>query len=313
MASNYPGSLDSFVAKQDGAGNIISAAHINELQNSVVAIETELGTDPAGSLTDLKTRLAVRLNNNGTIKHEQQIVTVAKSNGDYTTIQAAINSISDAASNKIYTVLVFPGEYNEAITLKNYVDIVAINPESTKILQQVTDNNVECVCNLRITIESASGDGLDIRHASTIIVSDGDISSSSSMGVRNSNGTVTVNGNISSSSTDGVYVVSGTVTANGNISSTSRGVFIEGGTIVVNGNISSTYNNAGGHGIYIAGAGGTVTLQNCKIICTHADAKSIYASSAKDCRCMNVWANRNDHANITQLIAGGFNFDTDVQ
>lgn len=60
MASNYPGSLDSFVAKSDGAGNPVNAAHINNLQNSIVAIETELGTDPAGSSADVKTRLGIQ-------------------------------------------------------------------------------------------------------------------------------------------------------------------------------------------------------------------------------------------------------------
>ena len=42
MSTLYPGSLDSFTTKQDGAGNLIMAAHVNDVQDSIVAIETEL-------------------------------------------------------------------------------------------------------------------------------------------------------------------------------------------------------------------------------------------------------------------------------
>lgn len=44
------------------------AMYHKQLKNAIIAIETELGTDPAGSLTDLKTRLAVALDDDGTIK-----------------------------------------------------------------------------------------------------------------------------------------------------------------------------------------------------------------------------------------------------
>lgn len=41
----------------------------NDLAAAIIAVETELGTDPAGSLTDLKTRLAVALEDDGSWKH----------------------------------------------------------------------------------------------------------------------------------------------------------------------------------------------------------------------------------------------------
>lgn len=378
MPSTYPGALDSFVPKTDGPGQKIMAAHVNDLQNAVVAVETELGTDPAGSLTNLKTRLAVMLTATGGLIGPQQIRTVAKTGASYTTLLEANNSISDSASNKIYTVLIFPGEYNEALTLKNWVNYVAVDPKATKILRQVTDNNVECHCYLNITIASASNHGLYIRHASSVITLDGDISVSS-VGYAGFSGvgTVTINGNISSSGGNGIYIdggiivitgnissssntainlYGGTVTINGNVSSSAaNGISGESGNITVNGNVSSsadkaysneesiigtingnlsssvtppvylwasnltinngiitcTFNNAFGHGVDLAG--GTLILQNCKIVCTHADAKSIYAAAAQNVRCMSVWANRDDHANITQLITGGFTFDADVQ
>ncbi|MCK4624313.1 MAG: hypothetical protein KAV00_03310 [Phycisphaerae bacterium] len=65
--SAYPGSLDSFTTKQDGV-DLYLAAHMNAVQSSIVAEQSALGTNPQGSATDLKTRLAVGLNDDGTRK-----------------------------------------------------------------------------------------------------------------------------------------------------------------------------------------------------------------------------------------------------
>lgn len=65
MAS-YPASLKVFttkVNKQDDA----SAEDINAIQDEIEAIQTELGTDVAGSVTDLKTRLAVSIADSGAV------------------------------------------------------------------------------------------------------------------------------------------------------------------------------------------------------------------------------------------------------
>ena len=67
--TGYPGALDSVTTLVDGAaGDQILARHPNGLGAAVVALETELGTDPAGTMTDVKTRLAVALNDDGTVK-----------------------------------------------------------------------------------------------------------------------------------------------------------------------------------------------------------------------------------------------------
>jgi hypothetical protein len=72
----YPGSLDSFAPKTDGVDDVL-AAHVNDIQTAIVAIETELGTDPAGILTDLKTRLAVSLSDAGLIITPGTALTIA--------------------------------------------------------------------------------------------------------------------------------------------------------------------------------------------------------------------------------------------
>jgi hypothetical protein len=63
MAADYPGTLPSFTPQTDVANAVtgpgyVNAADINELQDEIVAIATELGTDVAGAAADLVTRLA---------------------------------------------------------------------------------------------------------------------------------------------------------------------------------------------------------------------------------------------------------------
>ena len=53
----------------------------------------------------------------------QNVVIVAKSGGDFTSIQAALDNITDAGSNNRYLVWVAPGTYTERVTMKPYVDI----------------------------------------------------------------------------------------------------------------------------------------------------------------------------------------------
>ncbi len=56
MSTNYPGALDSYSTKVDGVDDVL-AAHINNPQDAIEAIEAELGTDPAGTFTTVKLRL----------------------------------------------------------------------------------------------------------------------------------------------------------------------------------------------------------------------------------------------------------------
>ena len=226
-----------------------------------------------------------------------QVVTVAKAGGQYTSIQSAIDSIIDAASDKIYTVLVYPGEYDEAITLSNYVDIVAIDPNATKILRQVSDNNAECHCYLQISIIAPSDVALRIDNANSVVkIENSNICSDLGMGgvcIRIASGIIIIkNCYVNSSAGYPIYYVSGILKIDDSI-------------------IESTLNTITGRAICVLS--NASIINNTKIICTHADAESIYANSAQNVYCMNVWANRDDHANITQMITGGFNFDENVQ
>ena len=84
-----------------------------------------------------------------------------------------------------------------------------------------------------------------------------------------------------------------------------------------------------GHGIYNASTGivavsnsnikssvnpirgGNVTLVNCTLF-SISSAPAIKADTPQNVKCMNVWANTDLHSNITNLIPGGFNVDSEV-
>lgn len=64
MSTNYPGGIDSYTVKQDGI-DTVAAEHINNLQDAVVAVQTELGTNPKGGFSNVGTALAAKLSTTG--------------------------------------------------------------------------------------------------------------------------------------------------------------------------------------------------------------------------------------------------------
>lgn len=65
--SSYPGTLDTWVTLTDKE-DLAEVSDINKIKDAIEAVQTELGTDPAGSLTDLVTRLAKIQNVDGAIQ-----------------------------------------------------------------------------------------------------------------------------------------------------------------------------------------------------------------------------------------------------
>lgn len=78
----YPTGIDTFSTWEDDV-DTIQAHIVNDVQDQIRAIETELGTDPAGSVTDVKTRLAVCINGNGTLKVDNTTIGLNGSNELY--------------------------------------------------------------------------------------------------------------------------------------------------------------------------------------------------------------------------------------
>jgi hypothetical protein len=63
----------------------------------------------------------------------QDVVIVAKSGGDYTSVQAAVDSIADASVDHAYLVWIAPGVYSETVTMKPYVHLQGAGRELTVI------------------------------------------------------------------------------------------------------------------------------------------------------------------------------------
>ena len=59
---------------------------------------------------------------------------VCKSGCTYSEVADAVDSITDSATDKRYTVVVYPGTYTKSITMKSYVGIVGFDSASTIIL-----------------------------------------------------------------------------------------------------------------------------------------------------------------------------------
>lgn len=64
--SDYPGSLDTWNTVTDKE-DLVEQSDINKIKAALLAIQTELGADVAGSVTNLVTRLAVSLANSGAL------------------------------------------------------------------------------------------------------------------------------------------------------------------------------------------------------------------------------------------------------
>ncbi len=69
--------------------------------------------------------------NNWREKTTNTLVVDKNGRGDYTTIQGAIDSITDNAAGNPYVILICPGIYSETVTLsKSYIDLVGVSRDA---------------------------------------------------------------------------------------------------------------------------------------------------------------------------------------
>ncbi len=73
------------------------------------------------------------------------IVTVAKSGGDFTDLQEAINSITDASEENPYLIVMAPGVYEieQTIIMKDYVSITGSGRYETQLVGQIGTSSIE--------------------------------------------------------------------------------------------------------------------------------------------------------------------------
>lgn len=145
MSTNFPASLDTSTELPSNRTNNTAQldshpSDHNNLADAVIALETKVGVNSSAVTSTIDYKLTNSSSINPGHKHRyQQILTVAKSGGDYTSIQSAIDSISDNSSSKRYLIRVMPGLYTEQITMKAFVDIRGAGKHATQL--QFTGNN----------------------------------------------------------------------------------------------------------------------------------------------------------------------------
>ena len=93
--SGYPSSLDTNNVleydKESAEKTLVRADVVNDIADALVNIQTELGTDPAGSLTDVKTFLQAEHSTAG--EHTEMGGMLIVDGTTYSTIQTAIDAL----------------------------------------------------------------------------------------------------------------------------------------------------------------------------------------------------------------------------
>ena len=129
------GSIDSLALVNGSVtASKIAAGAVGSVQIDATQVQRRIGSCAAGS--------SIRaVAENGAVTCETddggslaQVRTVAKSGGDFTSIQAALDSITDASSSKPYLVSVGPGTYPEQVTLEPYVTVRGAGRFATRIV-----------------------------------------------------------------------------------------------------------------------------------------------------------------------------------
>lgn len=79
---------------------------------------------------------------------------VAASGGDFTTVQAAVNSITDASAATPYLIWIAPGVYAETVTLKPYVHLQGAGRDVTVLQGSITDDDGNPVDKATLILDS---------------------------------------------------------------------------------------------------------------------------------------------------------------
>jgi hypothetical protein len=122
------------VSVDDGSGAVVlprqqlASAPYALVAESAASVQ-QAASAPWSGLSDVPAGFA---DNNDGVEYEH-VIAVAKSGGDFTSIQAAIDSIDDASPSSRYLVWVGPGRYNEQITLKPHVYLQGVEQWGTVI------------------------------------------------------------------------------------------------------------------------------------------------------------------------------------
>ena len=188
------------------------------------------------------------------------VVVVAKSGGNFNTITAALNSITDAVANNRYLVWVALGTYTEPVTMKPFVDIEGAGEDTTTISQPgsatltgtLVGANNAALRSLTVRNTGGAANAIAIYNsaASPTLLH---VTASASGGTLNNVGVH--NGNSSAPTINDV-----TASASGGVGSIKYGVRNNNSGATINNSVIST---AGGdsYGIYNESAAGIITIR----------------------------------------------------
>jgi hypothetical protein len=124
--STSPFTVNSNTLVSSLNADLLDGQHAGNASGSVPLNNSTLNTNLNADLLD-------GLHASAFQSHYQGVKVVAKSGGDYTTVSAALASITDAGAANRYLVKVMPGVYSEQVTMKAYVDIEGSGELTTKI------------------------------------------------------------------------------------------------------------------------------------------------------------------------------------
>ncbi len=130
----WDGSAWACAADENSGGDITGVAAGTGLSgggtSGDVTVSADTGYLQRRVSTDCATGSSIRsIAEDGTVTCEtddtgpdpQQVVWVATSGGDFTSVQTALDSITDASADKPYLIRIAPGIYTEQVTLKEHV------------------------------------------------------------------------------------------------------------------------------------------------------------------------------------------------
>jgi hypothetical protein len=126
--------------------NEIQSRHIREAdgttgQDTNTGDGVKTGHIQDGAVTDAKISGPISADKiEGVQKKYSNVITVAKSGGDFTNVYEALNSINDAAADNPYLIKIMPGVYDQIYILymRNFVDIKGSGTAVTKLVMTGT-------------------------------------------------------------------------------------------------------------------------------------------------------------------------------
>lgn len=149
MAASYPGAIKSFSANVDGVTEV-TAATVNSAYDEITAIETELGADVAGSVTNLVTRLAKSLSGAGLTSYADPTeLTISSGSITSTANFHYVDTQGDAASDDLDTIVAPGAGENPLLFLR-------IAADARNVVIKHNTGNIYCAGGKDITLDLVS-------------------------------------------------------------------------------------------------------------------------------------------------------------